>query len=317
MPVRRSRSAGSRSSAACSSWRPRWHRSSAAAASPACVNASSSSPRCCSPSPSSRSGPARARGRDPDHGPDRPLALPRPHAAPARRRASRDRSGRGRVSRSHVGGRSAATRFSARCGTNFAALAIPVTAVFDHIAPRFLAPTLTGALVAVFSIGVSMELWKAVQQHPSGLLRGLLLPGLALQRVTTREPQLADTQVALRAVASVLRRELLGDPVGHQDRVDELVAAAVVIPAQALALEPELLVELDRGLVPGEDVQLQLADAGRAPPRLPPARAGRARSRCGGAWRRPSARDRRRGGSRCAGRGDRGADDTAPSSSAT
>ena len=99
------------------------------------------------------------------------------------------------------------TRFSARCGTNFAALAIPVTAVVDQIAPRILAPTLTGALVAVFSIGVSMELWKAVQ-HPSGLLRGLLLPGLALQRVTTREPQLADTQIALRAVASVLRREL-------------------------------------------------------------------------------------------------------------
>ena len=99
------------------------------------------------------------------------------------------------------------SRFSPRCGTNFAALAIPVTAVFDHLAPRFLAPTLTGALVAVFSIGVSMELWKAVQ-HPSGLLRGFLLPGLALQRVTTREPQLADTQIALRAVASVLRREL-------------------------------------------------------------------------------------------------------------
>jgi uncharacterized protein YqhQ len=98
------------------------------------------------------------------------------------------------------------TRFSARCGTNFAALAIPVTAIFDHIAPRFLAPTLTGALVAVFSIGVTMELWKAVQ-HPSGVLRGFLLPGLALQRLTTREPQLADTQVALRAVASVLRRE--------------------------------------------------------------------------------------------------------------
>ena len=99
------------------------------------------------------------------------------------------------------------SRFSARCGTNFAALAIPVTAAFDHLAPRFLAPTLTGALVAVLSIGVSMELWKAVQ-HPSGVLRGFLLPGLALQRLTTREPQLADTQIALRAVASVLRREL-------------------------------------------------------------------------------------------------------------
>jgi uncharacterized protein YqhQ len=75
------------------------------------------------------------------------------------------------------------------------------------LAPRFLAPTLTGALVAVLSIGVSMELWKAVQ-HPSGVLRGFLLPGLALQRLTTREPRLADTQIALRAVASVLRREL-------------------------------------------------------------------------------------------------------------
>ena len=99
------------------------------------------------------------------------------------------------------------SRFSPRCGTNFAALAIPVTTVFDRVAPSVLAPTLTGALVAVVSIGVTMELWKAVQ-HPSGLLRGLLLPGLALQRLTTREPELADTRVALRAVASVLRREL-------------------------------------------------------------------------------------------------------------
>ena len=98
------------------------------------------------------------------------------------------------------------TRFSARCGTNFAALAIPVTAVFDQVAPRFLAPSVTGLVVAVFSIGVTMELWKAVQ-HPSGLLRGFLLPGLALQRMTTREPELADTRIALRAVASVLRRE--------------------------------------------------------------------------------------------------------------
>jgi uncharacterized protein YqhQ len=99
------------------------------------------------------------------------------------------------------------SRFAARCGTNFAALALPVTVVFDRLAPTTAAPALTGALVAVLSLGVTMELWKAVQ-HPSGLLRGLLLPGLALQRLTTREPELEDTRVALRAVASVLRREL-------------------------------------------------------------------------------------------------------------
>jgi uncharacterized protein YqhQ len=99
------------------------------------------------------------------------------------------------------------TRFSPRCGTNFAALAIPVTALFDRLVPSLASPALTAVLVAVVSLGVTMELWKAVQ-HPSGLLRGFLLPGLALQRLTTREPALADTQVALRAVASVLRREL-------------------------------------------------------------------------------------------------------------
>jgi uncharacterized protein YqhQ len=103
-------------------------------------------------------------------------------------------------------GRAGPSRFSPRCGTNFAALAIPVTAVFDHLAPRLAAPMLTSALVLVLSLGVTMELWKAVQ-HPSGWLRGLLLPGLALQRLTTREPALADTRIALRAVASVLRRE--------------------------------------------------------------------------------------------------------------
>ena len=99
------------------------------------------------------------------------------------------------------------TRFATRCGTNFAALALPVTAFFDWLVPLGALPAVGGVAVAVFSLGVTMELWKAVQ-HPSGLLRGLLLPGLALQRLTTREPALDDTRVAMTAVASVLRREL-------------------------------------------------------------------------------------------------------------
>ena len=98
------------------------------------------------------------------------------------------------------------TRFSPRCGTNFAALALPVTVLVDRAWPYGFAPAATSVLLAVVSLGVSMELWKAIQ-HPSGLLRGFLLPGLALQRLTTREPELEDTRIALRAVASVLRRE--------------------------------------------------------------------------------------------------------------
>jgi len=45
-----------------------------------------------------------------------------------------------------------------------------------------------------------------VQAKPA--LRVFLLPGLAMQRVTTREPELDETRIALRATASVLAREL-------------------------------------------------------------------------------------------------------------
>lgn len=100
------------------------------------------------------------------------------------------------------------SRISPRCGTNFAALALPVTALFQFAIPLAAASAIVGAGVAVLALAVTMELWKAVQ-HPSGLLRPLLLPGMALQRLTTREPALDDTRLALVAVASVLRRELV------------------------------------------------------------------------------------------------------------
>src|SRR5262249_59945867 len=50
--------------------------------------------------------------------------------------------------------------------------------------------------------------------------------------------------------------------VRHQDGVYELRAAPVVPVPVALALEAEALVELDRGLVVGEDVQLELRHPG-------------------------------------------------------
>jgi hypothetical protein len=99
------------------------------------------------------------------------------------------------------------TRFSPRCGTNFAALAAPVTVLADRLlpfAPAFWSP----AVVLVLSLALTMELWRIVQRSPKGLWRVFLVPGLALQRLTTREPTLGETQVALRAVAAVLAREL-------------------------------------------------------------------------------------------------------------
>jgi hypothetical protein len=98
------------------------------------------------------------------------------------------------------------SRFSPRCGTNFAALAFPVTLLADRtpLPVAFWTPF----VVLVLSLAVTMELWRVVQASTGRGWRILLLPGLGLQRLTTREPTLAETQIALRAVASVLRREL-------------------------------------------------------------------------------------------------------------
>jgi hypothetical protein len=98
------------------------------------------------------------------------------------------------------------TRFAARCGTNFAALAVPTAVLAERFWPVS-AAFYTPVLVTVLSLAFTMELWRVVQTA-RGWGRIFLLPGLALQRVTTREPRLADTRVALTAAASVLAREL-------------------------------------------------------------------------------------------------------------
>jgi uncharacterized protein YqhQ len=99
------------------------------------------------------------------------------------------------------------SRFSPRCGTNFAALALPVTFFADRVLP--LAPAFWSPLVVlVLSLALTMELWRLVQKSSHRVWHLFLVPGLALQRLTTREPRHDETQVALRAVAAVLAREL-------------------------------------------------------------------------------------------------------------
>jgi uncharacterized protein YqhQ len=97
------------------------------------------------------------------------------------------------------------SRFSLRCGTNFAALLMPV-AVFGGRFWPLPATAFTPLVVSVLALALTMELWLLVQGSRR-LARVVLLPGLGLQRITTREPELDETRVALTAVASVLRRE--------------------------------------------------------------------------------------------------------------
>jgi uncharacterized protein YqhQ len=105
-------------------------------------------------------------------------------------------------------GVAAPSRFARRCGTNFAALVFPVALVADRIWPLPAVAFVTPLVVALLSLALTMELWQLVQASERRAARVLLLPGLALQRLTTREPDLDETRLALVATAAVLRREL-------------------------------------------------------------------------------------------------------------
>src|SRR5205085_7298467 len=78
------------------------------------------------------------------------------------------------------------SRFSPRCGTNFAALALPVTFLAHRALP--LVPAFwTPLVVLVLSLALTMELWRLVQRSSRRIWQAFLVPGLALQRLTTRE----------------------------------------------------------------------------------------------------------------------------------
>jgi uncharacterized protein YqhQ len=104
-------------------------------------------------------------------------------------------------------GQAKPSRFAARCGTNFAALVFPVSMLADRLWP-LPAAAYTPFAVTLLSLALTMELWQLVQASRYRVARAFLLPGLALQRLTTREPRVEETQIALTAVASVLSREL-------------------------------------------------------------------------------------------------------------
>lgn len=97
------------------------------------------------------------------------------------------------------------SRFSLRCGTNFATLLLPVAVVGGRFWP-LPATSVSPLIVSVLALALTMELWTLVQGSRR-LARVVLLPGLGLQRLTTREPRLDETRVALTALAAVLRRE--------------------------------------------------------------------------------------------------------------
>ena len=106
----------------------------------------------------------------------------RPRAAPARRRAPRDRRGRGAAARADVGGRGAAVALLAALRHELRG-----ARAARHLPRRPAAAARAGAsgrrsVVLVLSLALTMELWRIVQRSSHRFWQSFLVPGLALQR---------------------------------------------------------------------------------------------------------------------------------------
>jgi uncharacterized protein YqhQ len=107
-----------------------------------------------------------------------------------------------------------------RCGTSFLLIVMLVSIVIFSLIPKLWPFYLKAGARVVFLpliAGVSYELLKwSAKNDGSRLVRMLIAPGLALQRLTTREPDDSQLEVAIRSM-----EEALAVNGGHKD--DRLV----------------------------------------------------------------------------------------------
>jgi len=107
------------------------------------------------------------------------------------------------------------SRLHPRCGTSFL-LIVMIVAIFVFAPiglPAWYWLVLTRVLGVPLIAGISFEIIKLAARHRDhAWVRAVMAPGLALQRLTTREPdhsQLAVAIAALRAVLDVEERDRL------------------------------------------------------------------------------------------------------------
>ncbi len=97
-----------------------------------------------------------------------------------------------------------------RCGTAFL-LYVMVVAIFVFAffgRPDWYWLIATRILLLPVIAGIAYEIIRFAGKHPTNpVLRPLLMPGLWLQRMTTREPTLDQIEVSIRALREVLRLE--------------------------------------------------------------------------------------------------------------
>jgi len=96
-----------------------------------------------------------------------------------------------------------------RCGTSFLMVVMLISTLVYAFIPfdSFLPKLLSRVILIPFIAGISYEIIRFAAYHKSPVLSLLTLPGLWLQRVTTKEPDDSQLEIAIHALDNALQLE--------------------------------------------------------------------------------------------------------------
>lgn len=98
------------------------------------------------------------------------------------------------------------TRFHPRCGTSFLLFVMIISIILFSLLPHtgiFVRMLMRLALLPVVA-GLSYEVIKLAGRHQGGIIGALTKPGLWLQKLTTREPDDSQIEVAIASMKAVI-----------------------------------------------------------------------------------------------------------------
>lgn len=103
------------------------------------------------------------------------------------------------------------TRFHPRCGTNFLLFTIIISIIVFMFLPKFdsnlagiLLRVVTRLLLMPVVAGISYEVIKFAGRSQNKIVKAMTKPGLWLQRLTTREPDDSQIEVAIKSIQAVI-----------------------------------------------------------------------------------------------------------------
>lgn len=136
------------------------------------------------------------------------------------------------------------TTLHVRCGTNFLFIVMFLTIIahffLDLALPHSIPIRIAARVLLIpFLAGTSYEVIRAAGKNEhSKLFHFLSLPGLALQKVTTRQPTREQIEVAIKAMEAVIAREALTEPVTEPVENAAVDIAPILSPEPGIAQAP-------------------------------------------------------------------------------